>query len=140
MTAIKALNKITELWKKRSGAASSEYRDGVQNPKRDWKDATVAANDARIAGLEASEERNAFVTGVEDAGTEKWKRRSVSVGPARYRQGVAAGGDEFNKGFSRYHGVISALTLPPRGPKGSPENHERSRKVADALHAEKVGS
>lgn len=140
MTAIKPLNDISQKWSTNASRAGDAYRDGVRNPRRDWAESAAAADEARRAGLAAADERNAFVSGVQEAGTQKWRDRATSLGPARFRQGVQASQDEFNRGFARYHSVISSVTLPPRGPKGSPENIDRVRAITEALHNEKVGS
>ena len=138
MAEIKPLNKIASKWGERSAQASDEYKEGVTNPRRSWASAAIAADDARKEGLAAADARDAFVKGVQEAGDAKWKRKSQTLGPSRYRQGVKDAEPEFSKGFAKFHSVIAALTLPPRGPKGSPENIERVRVVADALHEAKV--
>lgn len=142
MAAIKSLSRISEKWADNAGStqAGNAYREGVQSPRRSWEDATVAADDARKAGLEAADARDAFITGVREAGNAKWQRRATSLGPSRFRQGVREAKDDFSRGFAPFHSVIAGLTLPPRGPKGSPENIERVRVIAEALHAERVGS
>lgn len=142
MTAIKSLSRIAEKWEDNasSSQARKAYLDGVRNPRRSWEDATVAADDARKEGLAAADERDAFVEGVKDAGNKKWQDKSIKLGPSRFSQGVKEAKDDFQRGFSRFHSVISGLTLPPRGPKGSPENIERVKIIAEALHAERVGS
>lgn len=139
MTAIKPLTAIAEKWSKNAAGASDDYRAGVSNPRRSWSQATQAADEARKEGLAAADQRDAFRKGVAAAGDAKWKQRATTVGPGRYRQGVQVAKPEYQKGFARYHSVIANLTLPPRGPKGSPENIDRVRAIADALHKEKVG-
>lgn len=139
MTAIKPLNQIADKWAKNAAQSSDEYRQGVENPRSDWATETANAKDNWEAGLADAISRDAFSSGVQEAGTAKWKRRTLEVGPARYRQGVGVSKQEFQSGFSRFHSVIAGLTLPPRGPKGSPENLDRVRAVAEALHNEKIG-
>jgi len=142
MTGIKPLNAIRKKWETNasSAQASEAYKQGVTSPRADWKDRTVASDDARKAGLVAADARNAFVKGVEEAGTSKWKERSLSLGPSRFSQGVKVTGDDYMKGFSPFHAVIAGLSLPPRGPKGSPDNIERVKVIAEALHKEKIGA
>lgn len=138
MADIKPLSKIAEKWGKNSALAGDAYRDGVTSPRRSWQAAAAAADNARKEGLAAADARDAFVTGVNDAGDAKWKSKSQTLGPARFRQGVQNATPEFSAGFGKYHGVIAGVTLPPRGPKGSPENIERVRAIADALHTARV--
>lgn len=142
MTGIKPLNAIRKKWETNASSrqASEAYKDGINSPRADWKERTVAADDARKAGLAAADERDAFVEGVEDAGTAKWKERSLKFGPTRFSQGVKETGDDYAKGFAPFHSVIAQLSLPPRGPKGSPENIERVKVIAEALHNEKIGA
>ena len=135
---IKPLSKIADKWGTNSALAGDSYRDGVQSPRRSWAASAAAADQARRDGLAAADARNAFVNGVNQAGDTKWKNNATVLGPARFRQGVSNAKPSFQAGFSKYHGVISGVTLPPRGPKGSPENIERVRAVADALHSAKV--
>lgn len=138
MTEIKPLSRIADKWGANSALAGDSYRDGVQSPRRSWAQSAAAADDARKAGLAEADARNAFVNGVNAAGDTKWKNNATVLGPARFRQGVANAKPSFSSGFSKYHSVIAGVTLPPRGPKGSPENIERVRSIADALHNAKV--
>ena len=138
MAEIKPMSRVAEKWGANSALAGDSYREGVGSPRRSWSAAAAAADDARRQGLAEADARDAFKTGVQAAGDTKWKANSTILGPARYRQGVANAKPAFAAGFSKYHGVIAGVTLPPRGPKGSPENLERVRVIADALHAAKV--
>ena len=138
MVEIKPLSVIAKKWQKNASASSDEYREGVKTTRKDWEALTIAADDARKEGLQAADARDAFVKGVARAGTQKWRDRSVKFGPARYRQGVAGSEAEYASGFSNAHSVIAGVTLPPRGPAGSPENHDRSRIIGDALHEDKI--
>lgn len=138
MADIKPLGAIAKKWSKNAGLAGDSYRDGVTSPRRSWQQSAAAADESRKAGLAEADARDAFVKGVNDAGDAKWKRNATTLGPARFRQGVANAEPEFQGGFSKYHSVISGTTLPPRGPKGSPENLERVRAITDALHTAKV--
>lgn len=135
---IKQLSNITEKWGKNAAAAGDSYRDGVQSPRRSWAASAAAADDARREGLVAADARNAFVNGVNAAGDAKWKNNATILGPARFRQGVGNAKPSYSAGFSKFHSVISGITLPPRGPKGSPENIDRVRVIADALHTARV--
>ena len=138
MPAIKSLDKTTRIWAKRAAASRDEYLDGVENPRKDWKDETANAADRYREGLEASFENNSFLRGVEDAGTSKWQEKAKKLGPGRYSEGVRASEADYRSGFAPFHSRIAATTLPPRGPKGSPENIERVRVMAEALHDEKI--
>lgn len=138
MPAIKSLDKTTKTWAKRAAAARDEYLDGVQNPRKDWESETAAAVERYEAGLNEAFGNQSFQKGVAAAGTRKWQQRAAKVGPGRFSEGVRGAEPEYRAGFSRFHARIAATDLPPRGPKGSPENLERVRIMAEALHDEKI--
>lgn len=138
MAAIKSLDKVTKVWAKRASGARDEYKDGVENPRKDWKDETAAAKERYKEGLEQSFQNDSFIKGVEKAGTAKWQNKARKLGPARYSEGVRAAEAEYKAGFAPFHARIANTVLPPRGPKGSPENIDRVRAIAEALHDEKL--
>lgn len=140
MAEIKPLNKIADKWSSNASAteARNAYSDGVQSPRRSWQSSAAAADQARRDGLAEADSRNAFVNGVNAAGDQKWKERAVTLGPSRFSQGVQVAKPSYQTGFSKYHSVIAGVTLPPRGPKGSPENINRVATIANALHSAKV--
>ena len=134
----KSLQDVSAKWARRAGSASQEYTEGVQSPRRDWKNATVAAEKNYETGVVQAIGRKAFASGVNKAGTEKWQRRALELGGARFSSGVQAAEGDYNSGFAPYLSVLASLTLPPRGSKGSPENLNRVAAVANALRAKKV--
>lgn len=138
MAEIKPLERIVKKWGANSALAGDSYRDGVTSPRRSWESAAAEADGRRREGLAAADARDAFVRGVRGAGDAKWKARAQTLGPARFRQGVQNATPEYQAGFGKYHAVIAGVTLPPRGPKGSPENIERVRAIANALHSAKT--
>lgn len=139
MADIKPIGSISSKWSKNASAAGGAYKDGVNSPRRSWAAAASAADESRKAGLAAADARDAFRTGVNNAGDAKWKNNAAKLGASRYPQGVQNAQGDFATGFAPYHQVISGLTLTPRGPKGSPENLDRVRQVTTALHDAKQG-
>lgn len=139
MAQVKPLGTISDKWNRRASSAGQEYTEGVGSPRRPWAAATKAAEANYEQGVQASIGRKAFGKGVDAAGDAKWRERSETLGGARFASGVAASQDEYTKGFSRYHQVLSSLSLPPRGAKGSPANLQRVAAVATALRNAKTG-
>ncbi len=135
----KALSDIAEKFVRKAQAASQDYKSGVTNPSKDWATETGNAAASYVAGVTAAIGRNAFSTGVANAGTPKWQRNAVSKGSVRYGPGVAAAKDEYSRGFAPFLSVIQGLNLPARGPKGDPGNFARSQAVGEALHSAKIG-
>jgi hypothetical protein len=135
---VKPIERITAKYISRAQSAGADYKAGVMAPRRDYVQATVAAQAVWAAAVTQAAGDGRFARGVQNKGAAKWQRKSADVGAARYGQGVAAAGPDFQAGISPFLTVISQLNLPPRGPKGDPGNFERSREVGVALHQAKL--
>lgn len=139
MPQIKSAADSAQKWATRSAAAGGDYKKGVQQPKRSWATATAESADAWQQGVTEAAGRGAFASGVQAAGDSKWQRKAVQVGASRYSSGVQAAKSDYQAGFAPYAQVIEGVTLPPRGPKGSPSNYGRVQAIGDALHQAKTG-
>lgn len=135
----KDLNSIASKWSQRAQAAGADYTAGVKNPRRDWGQNTAGSADSYSAGVSQAVADGRFAKGVLAAGTAKWQSNAISKGAVRYPQGVAAAQPAFMSGFGPYLQVLSGLTLPPRSPRGSPNNLNRVSAVDTALHQKKIG-
>lgn len=138
MPAIKSLERIKSNFKQGTSSAAPRYKDGVMNPRRPWKEATLAASELQKQAMTDSLARDDVRKGVERTAGEKQKTRAEILGPARYTQGTAAAVDEYGSGFAPYREAIQSTELPPRGPKGSPENYQRVQAIGEALHSRKL--
>lgn len=134
MAEIKPLSSIAAKWNRNASAAGQSYKDGVSSPRRSWASSAAAADEARKAGLRDADARDAFRTGVQAAGDQKWKNNAATLGASRYPQGVQNAQPDYTQGFQKFHDIIAGVTLPPRGAKGSPENLQRVAVIAQALH------
>ena len=139
MANIKPLGTTAEKWTRRAGSAAQEYSEGVSAPRRPWAAATLAAAAAYASGVSEAVSRGAFGKGVQAAGDGKWQTKAQTLGAARFASGVQAAEGDYSQGFAKYHQVLSSLTLPPRGSKGSPQNLNRVAAVANALRKAKTG-
>ena len=137
MPVVKSVAKIAEKWARVTPQRAADYEDGVKNPTRDWAKNTSDANAAYKAGVSEAVAKDRFVKGVLKAGTEKWKTKASTVGPARFSQGVQVAQPDFEKGFAPFRDAIEKTTLPPRFAKGDPRNIDRVRVIAAALSAAK---
>lgn len=140
MPAIKSTSDSAKKWVSRAGQAAGDYQRGVQNPRRNWQEATLDAEAAHEAGVQEAISNKSFAKGVQKAGNSKWQQRAQKVGAQRFGPGVAAAQGEYEAGFAPYASVIAGVQLPPRGPKGDPRNYERSKVIGDALHEAKVSA
>jgi hypothetical protein len=136
---VKDAASVAAKWSARAGAAGGDYAKGVQNTTKDWAADTAQAAPAWAAGVQTAVASGAFAKGVNAAGTAKWKGKSSSVGAARYPQGVAAAQPFYQAGIGPVLQALSAINLPPRGPKGDPGNIQRVTAVTTALRKLKTG-
>jgi len=139
MAEIKSLSAIRDKWTRVTPARVEDFKLGVQNPKRDWEQETVAAKEIWKAGIDAAHAKDLFGKGIVKAGSKKWQDKSLKVGPGRFAEGVYIAGPDYEKGFAPYREAIARVDLGPRFPKRDPRNLERVKRVVDALITEKVG-
>ena len=125
-------------WARRAGSATQEYTEGVQNPRASWKASTLAAENAHRAGTEAALRNKSFAKGVQASSDEQWMTKAVGKGGARFAQGVADAQGDYAKGVAPYLNKLATLQLPPRGPKGDPNNIQRVIAVTKALRDVKM--
>lgn len=138
MPEIKSASSIAEKWSRVTPQRTADYEQGVQNPKRDWAEETIAATDRQAEGIQKAIQEGRFEKGVAAAGTEKWKKGATQKGPQRWSQGVQVGADDYESGFAPYREVIQNTNLPPRYPAGDPRNIERTKAMAEALHNKRI--
>ncbi len=139
MPKVKSASDIAEKWGRVTPERSVDYEKGIRNPKKDWAASTKAAEGAYKEGVTKAAQEGRFGKGVTKAGTAKWQEKALSVGPARFSQGVSVAKPDFEKGFAPFRDVIEKTSLPPRFAKGDPRNIERVKVMAQALHAAKKG-
>lgn len=135
---IKSMDTIVKKFTARGGAAGADYASGVQSPRRPWQASTVAGANNWAAGVQAAASNGSFTKGVNKAGDAKWQRKASGVGATRFGPGIQAAGPDYATGFQPYADAIAAVNLPPRGPKGDPNNNARVLAVTQALRAKKL--
>lgn len=136
---IKSLTDIAEKFIRRASTAGAEYKVGV-GQVQDWQGPTAAAADSYNAGVTAAISAGSFEKGVRTVSNDEWRRKAQDKGGANYGVGIRTSKEDFTRGYAPFREVIASLTLPPRGPKGSPENYERVRAVGEAQHNAKLGT
>jgi hypothetical protein len=138
MAEIKSMTAIRDKWTRVTPMRTEDYKIGVQNPKRDWADATEAQEDVWKMAITEAAAKGMFGKGVRSAGTNKWREGALTKGPGRFAEGVMVAGPDYEKGFRPYAEVIAATDLPPRFPKGDPRNIQRVSVLATALRKKKM--
>lgn len=137
MPPIKRSDAIARKWARVTPARAEDYKEGVEDPRKDWADEAEKAEPAFEAGVTAAVADKRYGKGVRRVGTEKWKRKAATKGAERYGPGVRAATDDYERGFAPFRDVIERTELPPRGPKGDPRNLERVAIMSKALHEAK---
>ncbi len=123
-------------YSRNASAAAGDYLSGAQNPRVSQSQAAIAAEPNYEAGIQEAISRKAYSAGLGKAGDAKWLSGIKDKGRARYQQGVGLAEQDWVNGFAPYSQVIGAITLTPRGPKGT--NYGRVQEVGDALRARKL--
>jgi hypothetical protein len=134
---VKDAGTVAAKWKNRAGAAQQDYSNGVSAAAGDWEAKSAAAEDVYRAAVTDAAAKGMYGRGVRGS-AGKYQKNATTLGPQRFAQGVAAATDSMAAGIAPVLQTIAALTLPPRGVKGT--NQERSNIVATALRKMKVGS
>ena len=138
MAEIRPLDIISEKWARVTPQRRTDYEYGINNPRRDWADSAIAANETWKAGVAAASAGDRFGKGVKKVGTSKWKDRAARKGPSRFAEGVIIGRPDYQKAFSPFAETIKATTLPERFPKGDPRNIDRVAAISKALHEKRL--
>ncbi len=134
---VKDSSRSAAKWSERTSGATQEYIEGVQNPKRPWQEAAKAGSDNWKAGTAKAASEDRFKKGVERVDPNKQMDAAVAKGSQRFAQGVSVGQGDYQEGIAPYLRVIENTTLPPRGPKGDPNNLQRVGVLNKALNTAK---
>jgi hypothetical protein len=119
--------------------ATEDYGSGIQNPRGDWAQNTLAAASNQAAGAQAAIANKSFEKGVSKTGTAKWRQKALDKGKARFAQGVQVSQSDYEKGVKPFLDTIESTALPTRYAKGDPRNLARVEALNKALRAKKMG-
>ncbi|KKN18857.1 hypothetical protein LCGC14_0951660 [marine sediment metagenome] len=133
MTAIKSIKDIGKKFIDVTPGRAVQYGAGVKNPKKDWEQSTVAAEDNYEAGVTAAITRKAFSAGVKEAGNSKYKKGVEEKGVSRWPVGIRLALAAFVKGYGPYRDEIERTELPQRYPRRDPRNIDRVAAITKAL-------
>lgn len=134
MPRVRDVAYLSEKWVRKAGAAQPDYQFGVTNPRVDWQQATLAARDAWQSGIQQAIQERRWENAVRQTSTQQWQQAAVEKGAQRYAQGVQLARDKWAQAWEPYRQTIEGVQLPPRGPRGDPNNIQRVARIAQALH------
>ena len=118
----------------RASAAAPDYKTGVMNAGADWEARTLEGESNYDQGVQQAIADKRFGRGVRGS-AQKFQQNASVVGSLRYAPGIANAKDAWARGVQPALDVLKSLTLPPPGPKRSPQNMQRANAVALALGA-----
>lgn len=125
MVKIKPIDQIVSRWVEGVRGATAAYQFGVNNPQRDWAEATVAGASSWFQGVQAAHAAGRFDSGVRNAGTVKWKNKTLTKGVQVWPVAVASAEGDYRAGYAPFREAIANATLPQRYPARDPRNLDR---------------
>jgi hypothetical protein len=127
-------------WQQRAQGAGANYAAGAAAAAQEQTTNTLAQATSWLEGVNQAGVAG-FTKGVTAAGQAgKYASRVASVGSSRFTAGVGtpAAMQNFTGQIGKVLQVEGSVNLPPKGPKGSVANQNRSTAMQMALHAAKV--
>lgn len=138
ITIKKDAGSLSQKYQQRAVAAQKDYGDGVANAGSDWETATKNAEASYEQGVQQSIADKRFGKGVSGS-AQKYQDNATKLGVQRYAGGVQNAAGAWARGMDPVLNTLKSLTLPPKGPRRSPQNQARANAVAVALGALKTG-
>jgi hypothetical protein len=125
--------KATSKYVMRAGVAGQDYAENAAAAgQRYVEGASKGDANYRAAVVKAASEGR-YGAGIRAKGSEKYERKIRAVGAGRFTEGVSAGAPDYATAISKVLSTIAAVTIPERGPKGSPQNFQRIQPIGMAL-------
>jgi hypothetical protein len=130
---------VAAKFKTRASAAAGDYKTGVQQAGADWEAGARAGEGNYEQGVTEAIGKKRYGRGIAAAGASKYVNNAVNLGATRYPQGIQNAEAAYTQGIQPVLQRIAGLTLPPRGPRRSPQNQARANAVAMELGKMKDG-
>jgi len=125
-------------YSRRAAQAGGDYTSGVESSSdQEQEQATLNAEGRWEQGIQESIQEGSWSRGVSES-PKSWQENALELGPARYTSGVQQAEGTYAQSVEPFFNTLENLTLSARGPRGSPENFDRSRAVGQALNEERV--
>lgn len=125
---------IAEKWARVTPGRQADYTSGVQGAGQAWQEGTNNAVDAWGQGVQQAIGEDRYRMGVQGK-SQLYAQQAATLGAGRWAQGVPAARSRYETGVAKPLQALAAVTLAPRGPKGSPGNLQRVAQVVEALRA-----
>lgn len=134
MVDVPSASDSAEKFSRRGSQATQDYEAGVQGSSdSDWQSGAESASGNWEQGVQDAIANQAFTRGVQNPAAS-WQQRSLEVGTSRFGPGVQAAQGKYEQSVQPYFDALEALSLSPRGARGSEQNYQRSQEVGRRLH------
>lgn len=137
---MKTAQQSAEKFVSRAGVASGDYAKGAQESTKDQAALAIAAKALYLAGVQEAATKGRFEKGLQKSGKSGWLNGVLAKGQNRFAEGVSASSAKYATESARFDTARNAAASLPRGLKGSETNFARSKAVALAQRAVKVGA
>lgn len=133
MVKFRDLSQAASKLKTNGANAAPFYTANAKGAAATWASNAAAAEQNWAQGVQGAVSRNAFATGVNNAGASKYANAIDSKGSARFADGISKAGPAWTAGFGKIAQTVAGTDIGPRGPRGSQANKQRSAAMQDAF-------
>jgi len=134
---VKATADIAKKWGDVTPGRSGYYETEATKAGATWEANAKGAKGTYKAAIADAKIGDRFEGGIRGK-AGKFERKVKDVGVSRFGPGVSAAISDMETGFSPYQGVLAALEVADRGPRGASTNYDIGKKIGDALHAKRL--
>lgn len=135
---VKDTGAISKKFVQRAAGAAPDYAAGVANAGGDWETGAKNGETNFEQGVTEAIAQKRYGKGVSGSAS-KYQANASKLGAQRYPSGVQNAEQAYATGVQPYLDKLKSLTLPPKGPRRSPQNQQRANMVAAELGKLKTG-
>jgi len=130
---IKDTATLATKWVRNAGNAAGDYKSGVEQAGADWETGAKNGETNFEQGVQDAIAKKRYGRGISAAGAGKYTANASKLGAVRYAPGVQNAQEAWSRGVQPALDKLKSLTLPPKGPRRSPQNQQRAAMVAIEL-------
>ena len=124
-------------WVSRAQNATADYKTAVQGAGQRWQEATSAAGPLWVQGVQNAVANGRFESNVAGKAND-YQTMASTKGATNYGGGITSGQGKYSNKIAKVLNVIQGATLPPPGPRNSPQQYARSQYIGNLLNAAKM--
>lgn len=134
---VPSASQAAQKWATRSQGATADYKNAVQNAGQLWQERTSQSGQIWASEVQKAVANGRFESGVAGKANE-YQSMASTKGAQNYGGGITAGANKYATKAGKVLAVIQGGTLPPPGPRNSPQNYARSQYIGNLLNAAKM--